>query len=64
MSQRLLRLPQIIGDKKTGQVGLFPISKSMWYQGIADGRFPPPTKLGPRVSVWPEDKILELISTF
>ena len=39
-----LRLPQVLE--------LIPISKSAWWQGCKEGRFPKPIKLGPRTSVW------------
>ena len=32
--------------------GPIPVSKSTWWQGIKDGRFPKPQKLGPRTTVW------------
>jgi len=32
--------------------GPIPVSKSTWWQGVKDGRFPKPEKLGPRVTVW------------
>jgi predicted DNA-binding transcriptional regulator AlpA len=40
---------------------MLPISKSSWFNGIRDGRFPRPVKLGPRTSAWREQDILELI---
>ena len=40
---------------------MLPISKSSWFNGIRDGRFPRPVKLGPRTSAWRERDILELI---
>jgi predicted DNA-binding transcriptional regulator AlpA len=40
---------------------MLPISKSSWFNGIRDGRFPQPVKLGPRTSAWRERDILELI---
>lgn len=55
-AQRFLRLPEIIGPK-----GLIPVSRSTWYAGIKDGRFPPPIKLGERVSVWRSEDIRKLI---
>ena len=39
-----LRLPQVLE--------LIPISKSAWWQGCKEGRFPKPIKLGPRTSAW------------
>ena len=47
-----LRLPQIIGDKKRGIPAVIPVSKSTWWNGVAEGRFPKPVKLGPRTTAW------------
>lgn len=41
--------------------GPIPVSKSTWWQGIRDGRFPKPLKLGKRVTVWRAEDILRLI---
>ncbi len=41
------RLSQILAPK-----GPIPVSKSTWWQGVKDGRFPKPQKLGPRTTVW------------
>ena len=38
-----------------------PISKSAWWAGVAEGRFPAPTKLGPRLTVWLEEEIDEFM---
>lgn len=43
----LVRLSQILGP-----TGPIPVSKSTWWQGVKDGRFPKPQKLGPRTTVW------------
>jgi prophage regulatory protein len=32
--------------------GPIPVSKSTWWAGVKEGRFPKPTKLGPRTTVW------------
>jgi prophage regulatory protein len=50
--QRFLRLPQIIGDRKARVPGIIPVSRSGWYAGIKEGRYPPPVKLSARVSAW------------
>jgi prophage regulatory protein len=52
-----LRLRAIIGPN-----GLIPISKSTWWQGIRDGRYPKPVKLGPRISAWRVEDIKALIA--
>lgn len=41
-------------------VGPIPVSKSTWWQGVRDGRFPQPQKLGPRTTVWKAEDILAL----
>ena len=42
-----VRLSHILAPK-----GPIPVSNSTWWQGIKDGRFPKPQKLGPRTTVW------------
>lgn len=51
-----LRLPSII--KPAGPI---PVSKSTWWAGVKDGRFPQPVKLGPRITAWRVEDIRELI---
>ena len=48
-----LRLPQVLE--------LIPISKSAWWQGCKEGRFPKPIKLGPRTSAWRSSDIAALV---
>ena len=43
----LVRLSQILSPG-----GPIPVSRSTWWQGVRDGRFPQPLKLGPRTTVW------------
>ena len=40
--------------------GPIPVSKSTWWQGVKDGRFPKPSKLGPRTTVWRAEDIRAL----
>ena len=48
-----MRLPQILQ--------LIPVSKSAWWQGCREGRFPKPVKLGPRTTAWRVEDIATLI---
>lgn len=48
-----LRLPQVLA--------IIPISKSAWWQGCKDGRFPKPVKLGPRTTAWRSSDIAALV---
>ncbi len=43
-------------------LNLIPISKSAWWAGVAEGRYPSPVKLGPRMSAWRVEDIRELIA--
>lgn len=52
-----VRLKQILNP------GPIPVSPSTWWQGVKDGRFPKPTKLGPRTTVWRAEDIWRLIET-
>jgi len=54
-----LRLRQIIGDKTT--TAIIPISRSSFLQGVREGRFPKPIKLGKRTTAWRVADIRKLI---
>ena len=51
-----LRLKKILAP-----AGPIPVSKSTWWAGIKDGRFPKPVKLGPRTTAWRVEDIRRLI---
>lgn len=51
-----VRLVSIIAPR-----GPIPVSKSTWWVGIKDGRFPKPVKLGARITVWRVEDIRALI---
>ncbi|MBL4618695.1 MAG: AlpA family phage regulatory protein [Marinicaulis sp.] len=51
-----VRLKQILAPS-----GPIPVSKSTWWAGVKDGRFPKPLKLGARVTVWRAEDIHTLI---
>jgi prophage regulatory protein len=53
----LVRLKQILGP-----AGPIPVSKSTWWDGVKDGRFPEPTpKISKRVTTWRARDIWPLI---
>jgi prophage regulatory protein len=43
--------------------GPIPVSKSTWWAGIKDGRYPKPVKLGPRITAWRVEDIRALIAS-
>ncbi len=51
-----VRLPGILAPR-----GPIPVSKSTWWAGIKDGRYPKPVKLGPRITAWRVEDIRSLI---
>jgi predicted DNA-binding transcriptional regulator AlpA len=44
-----LRLPQVLKR--------YPVSKSTWWKGIREGKYPKPVKLSERTSAWRESDI-------
>ena len=60
---RLLRLKHIIGDEKADPpiAPIIPISKTAWWKGVADGRYPQPIKLSEKVTVWRADEVQKLV---
>lgn len=52
-SAGFVRLPAVLA--------VYPISKSVWWQGVKDGLFPRPVKLSARTSAWRVEDIRALI---
>lgn len=44
-----VRLPTILH--------VFPVSRSAWWQGVKDGRYPAAVKLSPRCTAWKAEEI-------
>ena len=43
---------------------VFPISESVWWEGVRNGTYPKPVKLGKRISAWRVDDVRRLIEEF
>jgi predicted DNA-binding transcriptional regulator AlpA len=52
----LIRLPLVLH--------VFPIGKSSWWNGIAEGRYPKPVRLSKRAVAWRVSDIRRLLSSF
>lgn len=50
--ERLIRLPEVLRR--------IPVSKSTWWKGVQEGRYPKPVKLSPRVTCWRESDIAKI----
>ena len=64
INPQLLRLKHIIGDNKSIPpiLPILPISKSSWWAGVKEGKYPKPIKIGKNITVWRSDEIQALIS--
>jgi len=49
-----LRLPEVLK--------VFPVSKTAWWRGIREGRYPASIKLGARTTAWRAEDIRDLIN--
>jgi len=58
-TEGFLRVNQILGVK--GSPPIIPVSKSTWWAGVRQGKFPKPVKLGSRTTVWRVQDIRALI---
>lgn len=50
-----VRLPQILQ--------VYPVSKSHWWAGVKEGRYPKPVKLGLKITAWRVEDIRALIAS-
>ncbi|HNY71658.1 MAG TPA: AlpA family phage regulatory protein [Syntrophorhabdus sp.] len=50
-----IRLPEVLA--------VYPVSKSTWWAGIKDGRFPAGVKLSERTTAWRVEDIRKLIES-
>lgn len=48
-----VRLPQVLA--------VFPVSRSAFWAGVKNGRYPTPVKLSPKCTAWRVEDIRELI---
>lgn len=58
-----LRERQILGDPTSDPPtpAIVPVSRSTWWRGVRDGRFPRPTKIGPNSTAWRAEEIRALV---
>jgi prophage regulatory protein len=61
MSKQLI-LPETGFVRLPLVLAVIPVGKSSWWQGVKEGRFPKPVKLGPRTTAWRAEDIRDLIS--
>lgn len=42
---------------------IYPVSRSTWWAGVKDGRYPKPVKLGLKITAWRVEDIHALIAS-
>ena len=62
-TDRFLRIKQICGDPGASPPipPIIPVSRSQWWAGVRDGRYPKPVKIAPRTTCWRYSEVLALI---
>lgn len=50
-----VRLPEVLK--------VFPVSKSTWWAGVKENRYPQPVKLGLKITAWRVEDIRKLIAS-
>ncbi|WP_185236356.1 helix-turn-helix transcriptional regulator [Teredinibacter franksiae] len=60
-----VKLKQILGDPTATPPipAIIPVSKTTWWEGIRDGRYPKPVKLSERSTAWRVEDIYKLIES-
>ena len=57
-------LPEIGFLRVKEVLKIFPIGKSTWWDGVKEGRFPKPVKLGARTTAWNIADIRSLVENY
>lgn len=60
--QTIKELPQTGFVRLPTILAVFPVSKSTWWAGVKEGKFPQPVKLTQRTTAWRVEDIKALIS--
>lgn len=58
---RLVRVSEIVGDKKANIKGLVPVCEASWWAGVRRGIYPQPVRLGPKVTCWRLSDVLSIV---
>jgi prophage regulatory protein len=60
-----IRINQILGNPKAQPPipAIIPVSKSTFWQGVKEGRYPQPVKLGKRCTAWRVEDIRRYIDS-
>lgn len=60
---KLQILPETGFLRLSSVLKVFPVSKSTWWAGVKEGKFPKPIKLTKRTTAWKAEDIHQLLET-
>ena len=58
-NERYIRIKELVGSRV--EPGLVPVTKSTIWKWVQEGKFPAPIHLGPRVTAWRLEDILNFL---
>lgn len=61
--ERYIRLKELIGNRKAGEIGIVQISRSHLFDLVKAGRFPKPIKLSEKCTVWKLSEIMQFLDS-
>ena len=61
MQSNINGLPEIGFVRERQILRVFPVSRSTWWNGVRDGKYPKPVKLSDRITAWRVSDIRALI---
>lgn len=62
MSATIQQFPQTGYVRLPTILRVFPVSRSTWWEGVRQQRYPQPVKLGPRITAWKVEDILAFLA--
>jgi predicted DNA-binding transcriptional regulator AlpA len=57
MANAIQQLPETGYVRLPSILRVFPVSRSTWWEGVRQKRYPQPIKLGPRITAWKVEEI-------
>ena len=60
----MIKIPEVGFMREKQVLQVFPVSRSTWWNGIKEGKFPEPIKLSPKVTAWKVEDIKKLIESY
>lgn len=57
MASTVQQLPETGYVRLPAILRVFPVSRSTWWEGVRQKRYPQPVKLGPRITAWKAEAI-------